>query len=144
MLHQTVRRKTVSIIKLLNSPHPFFSRYLTSNNYKENFNNPQASASRHNETVDQKRSRLIYQSRKRGILETDLLLSTFAKKYLSEFTEQELQDYDELLSLPDWDIFYFATEKRPIPKRWLDNSLFKKLQQHIKNEGKVILRMPDL
>ncbi|CAJ0762349.1 3590_t:CDS:1, partial [Entrophospora sp. SA101] len=33
----------------------------------------------HNEHIDKKRARLIYQSRKRGILETDLLLSTFAK-----------------------------------------------------------------
>src|SRR5437868_6291302 len=53
--------------------------------------------SRTNESIEQKRSRLLYQSRKRGILETDLLLSTFANKYLKTFTEQELKEYDELL-----------------------------------------------
>ncbi|CAG8529169.1 15897_t:CDS:1 [Acaulospora colombiana] len=100
--------------------------------------------SRPNETILQKRSRLIYQSRKRGILETDLILSTFAKKYLHEFSERELQEYDELLNFPDWDIYYFVTEKKPVPKRWLNSDIFKKLHQHAKNEGRSILRMPDL
>src|SRR5204863_10095199 len=34
------------------------------------------------ETPDVTRARLLYQSRKRGILETDLLLSTFAHEHL--------------------------------------------------------------
>ncbi|CAG8657456.1 93_t:CDS:1 [Acaulospora morrowiae] len=100
--------------------------------------------SRPNETINQKRSRLIYQSRKRGILETDLILSTFAQKYLHEFSEQELQEYDELLDSPDWDIYYFVIGKKPVPQRWSNSDVFRKLHQHVKNEGKVILRMPDL
>ncbi|CAI2180179.1 227_t:CDS:1 [Funneliformis geosporum] len=100
--------------------------------------------SRPNESLEQKRSRLLYQSRKRGILETDLLLSTFANKYLKGFTEGELKEYDELLDVPDWDIYYFSTNKKPIPSKWENNSVFNKFKQHVKNKGKVILRMPDL
>jgi Flavinator of succinate dehydrogenase len=49
------------------------------------------------ETVDVTRARLLYQSRKRGILETDLLLSTFANKYLSGMVEGDLREYDKVL-----------------------------------------------
>ena len=38
-----------------------------------------------NEPLEEKRSRLIYQSRKRGILENGLLLATFADKNLKDF-----------------------------------------------------------
>jgi succinate dehydrogenase assembly factor 2 len=51
---------------------------------------------RSHETPDVKRARLLYQSRKRGILETDLLLSTFAHKYLSAMSEAEMREYDNV------------------------------------------------
>lgn len=38
--------------------------------------------------------RLVYQSRKRGMLENGLLLSTFAAKYLNKFDEKQLDEYD--------------------------------------------------
>lgn len=48
------------------------------------------------ESTEITRARLLYQSRKRGILETDLILSTFAKKYLPLFTKKELETYDKV------------------------------------------------
>jgi hypothetical protein len=48
------------------------------------------------ETPDVTRARLLYQSRKRGILETDLLLSTFAHKHLSTMSETEMREYDRV------------------------------------------------
>jgi len=48
------------------------------------------------ETPDITRARLLYQSRKRGILETDLLLSTFANKHLATLTETEMREYDKV------------------------------------------------
>lgn len=109
------------------------------------------------ETSDVTRARLLYQSRKRGILETDLLLSTFADKYLPSMSSEELNEYDavckmsiprlmrqQLLDEPDWEIYYWATGKKPTPPEWIDSEILASLKQHVKNEGKVILRMPDL
>ena len=48
------------------------------------------------ETPDVTRARLLYQSRKRGILETDLLLSTFAQKHLPTMSEAEMHEYDKV------------------------------------------------
>ncbi|KAI0812097.1 Flavinator of succinate dehydrogenase-domain-containing protein [Xylaria sp. FL0064] len=59
------------------------------------------------------RARLVYQSRKRGILETDLLLSTFADEYLPNMTVEQMTEYDLFLDENDWDIYYWATQEEP-------------------------------
>lgn len=51
---------------------------------------------RPNEPVEQLRARLVYQSRKRGTLESDLLLSTFARDSLVTMNEAELKEYDKV------------------------------------------------
>ncbi|OAL31687.1 hypothetical protein AYO20_08080 [Fonsecaea nubica] len=56
------------------------------------------------------RARLLYQSRKRGTLESDLLLSTFAAENLASMTRTQLEQYDFLLDENDWDIYYWATQ----------------------------------
>lgn len=99
------------------------------------------------ESIDVKRARLVYQSRKRGILESDLLLSRFAKRYLSGFSQEELDEYDKLLDEPDWDIYYWATKNydvTPLPDKWKDSKILKLLQEDAENKEKEILRMPEL
>ncbi|KAI1199426.1 Flavinator of succinate dehydrogenase-domain-containing protein [Nemania serpens] len=59
------------------------------------------------------RARLVYQSRKRGILETDLLLSTFADAQLPTMTREQMAEYDLFLDENDWDIYYWATQEEP-------------------------------
>ncbi|KAJ5136230.1 hypothetical protein N7448_004784 [Penicillium atrosanguineum] len=66
-----------------------------------------------NEDVTTMRARLLYQSRKRGILESDLLLSTFADVYLRDMSHDQLKEYDSFLDENDWDIYYWATQDPP-------------------------------
>jgi succinate dehydrogenase assembly factor 2 len=99
---------------------------------------------RPNESEEKKRARLVYQSRKRGILETDLLLSTFAQLHLATFSMAQLEEYDRLLDEPDWDIFYWATYKKPHPEKWQGSKVLEMICQHSKNKDKKVLRMPDL
>jgi succinate dehydrogenase flavin-adding protein (antitoxin of CptAB toxin-antitoxin module) len=47
------------------------------------------------------RARLLYQSRKRGILETDLLLSAFAYSHLETMDRKMLDQYDCFLDEND-------------------------------------------
>ncbi|SMN22892.1 similar to Saccharomyces cerevisiae YOL071W EMI5 Subunit of succinate dehydrogenase, which couples succinate oxidation to ubiquinone reduction [Maudiozyma saulgeensis] len=99
------------------------------------------------ESDDKMKSRLVYQSRKRGILETDLLLSAFAAKYLKTMTRKQLEEYDNLLYELDWDIYYWATkdfQQSPIPDRWKDSEIMKLLQAFTENKEKKIIRMPEL
>ncbi|CAN9264443.1 unnamed protein product [Alternaria alternata] len=56
----------------------------------------------------------MHQSRKRGTLESDLLLSTFADAHLSTMSPSLMQQYDTFLDENDWDIYYWATQE-PTP-----------------------------
>ncbi|XP_075829607.1 succinate dehydrogenase assembly factor 2, mitochondrial isoform X1 [Microtus pennsylvanicus] len=69
---------------------------------------------RTDESIETKRARLLYESRKRGMLENCILLSLFAKEYLHNMTEKQLNLYDRLINEPsnDWDIYYWATGHR--------------------------------
>lgn len=78
------------------------------------------------ESPETMRARLIYQTRKRGILETDLLLSTFARDFLPSMSVEEMKVFDKLLDEPDWDIYYWSIEKRPAPERWANSELLAK------------------
>lgn len=80
------------------------------------------------------------------MLENGLLLSTFAKKYLDDFDEAQLQRYDRLINIPsnDWDIFYWAAEVKPTPPEF-DNDIIALLKKHIKNEDREArIVQPDL
>ncbi|EMR09709.1 hypothetical protein PNEG_01896 [Pneumocystis murina B123] len=102
------------------------------------------SSSNHGESIETMKARLLYQSRKRGILETDLLLSTFAKKYLPLFKREELETYDKLLKESDLDIYSWIIGKAETPDRWNKNSLFLTLKSHCQDKTVLIRRMPDL
>lgn len=54
---------------------------------------------RRNESTETLRARLVYQSRKRGMLEGDLLLSTFASENLPSMTHEELLEYDRVCTV---------------------------------------------
>jgi len=54
------------------------------------------------------------QSRKRGTLESDLLMSTFAEAHLRDMTPTQMAQFDLFLDENDWDIYYWATQE-PTP-----------------------------
>jgi succinate dehydrogenase assembly factor 2 len=94
-----------------------------------------------------------YQSRKRGILECDLILSNFAQQHLNQLTTQQLDAYDQLLDEQDWDLYYWITgdAEHPVPEHILFNTVFQMLQKHVEERryskderGSGMFRMPDL
>uniref|UniRef100_A0AAQ5BH90 Succinate dehydrogenase assembly factor 2, mitochondrial n=5 Tax=Catarrhini TaxID=9526 RepID=A0AAQ5BH90_HUMAN len=101
---------------------------------------------RTDESIETKRARLLYESRKRGMLENCILLSLFAKEHLQHMTEKQLNLYDRLINEPsnDWDIYYWATEAKPAPEIF-ENEVMALLRDFAKNKNKEQrLRAPDL
>jgi succinate dehydrogenase flavin-adding protein (antitoxin of CptAB toxin-antitoxin module) len=94
--------------------------------------------SRLNETLEEKRSRLLYQSRKRGTLENGLLLSNFSSRFLSTMDEKQLNDYDNIINNlhNEWDLYYWITKAQPIPTELKSNEIFKLLIKFCENELK--------
>jgi succinate dehydrogenase assembly factor 2 len=99
-----------------------------------------------NESTEVKRRRLLYQSRKRGMLENDLLLSNFASTYLSKMNVDDLDLYDKLINTPsnDWDLYYMAIGRIETTEEY-QNHVMDLLKKFVKNEQKQKrIRQPDV
>lgn len=62
-----------------------------------------------------RRKRLIYRSRYRGTLESDLLLGRFADLYVSRFDERQLDRYEALLDQSDDELLRWLLGRAPVP-----------------------------
>ena len=60
--------------------------------------------------------RLLYQSIHRGCKETDALLGKFARKYLMDFSDEEIDQYEAFINEDDWDIYAWMVGTKPFPK----------------------------
>uniref|UniRef100_A0A8R1U167 Succinate dehydrogenase assembly factor 2, mitochondrial n=1 Tax=Onchocerca volvulus TaxID=6282 RepID=A0A8R1U167_ONCVO len=71
-----------------------------------------------NEKIETKRSRLLYQSKKRGILENDILLGEFADQMLQKMNLKQLMRYDEIINgeYMEWDLYYYISGRKNLPK----------------------------
>ncbi|XP_069479978.1 succinate dehydrogenase assembly factor 2, mitochondrial isoform X2 [Ambystoma mexicanum] len=99
-----------------------------------------------NEPIATKRARLVYESRKRGMLENGIILSLFAREHLGTMSEVQLSMYDRMINEPsnDWDIYYWATGAKPPPDVF-DNEVLDLLKEFTKNRNmEQRLRQPDL
>ncbi|CAF1583300.1 unnamed protein product [Adineta ricciae] len=99
-----------------------------------------------NEPLEVQRRRLLYQSRKRGMLENDLLLSNFASIHLPKMNAKDLDLYDKLINTPsnDWDLYYMAIGKIDTPEEY-QHPVMDLLKDFVKNEEKQMrIRQPDL
>ena len=59
-------------------------------------------------------------------------------------TREQMAQYDRFLDENDWDIYYWATNKRTPPERWASSPLLDRLRVHARNEGRAVRRMPNL
>lgn len=61
-------------------------------------------------------------------------------------TAEQVEMYDTLINKPsnDWDIYYWATGKKPTPAEY-ENEIMRLFRKHVENDMKEKrLRMPDL
>ncbi|RTK92638.1 MAG: succinate dehydrogenase assembly factor 2 [Rickettsiales bacterium] len=63
--------------------------------------------------------RLLYQSCNRGCKETDLIIGNFAKQYLQNMDDQDLETFDAILQMNDADIYDWYTKKKDIPLEFM-------------------------
>lgn len=82
------------------------------------------------EELENMRKRLIFRSEHRGTKEMDLLLGSFAKRYVPEFNVTELQEYEQLLVENDPDLYNWITGQEQAPTNIAGYSIFSKILGH--------------
>lgn len=66
--------------------------------------------------MDDRRKRLLFRTTHMGMKETDALLGRFAKAHLADLSDQQLDQFEALMSEPDADLFDWIIERKPVPK----------------------------
>ncbi|XP_063677839.1 succinate dehydrogenase assembly factor 2-B, mitochondrial-like isoform X1 [Bolinopsis microptera] len=99
-----------------------------------------------NEAEESLRARLIWQSRKRGIAENCLILSTFFSEHGPSLPRKIVEQFDILINTvdSDWDLYYWMTGKEQPPPPY-DNEVMKMLIEFTQNkEMKDRTQQPEL
>jgi len=99
-----------------------------------------------NESEEALRARLTWQSRKRGIAENCLILSTFFSEQGPKLPRKIVDQFDILINTvdSDWDLYYWMTGKEHPPPPY-DNEVMKMLIEFTQNKDmKDRTQQPDL
>ncbi len=67
------------------------------------------------ENVNNKRKRLIFRSWHRGTKEMDQILGSFANKHIPDFSEEELDLYEQLLENSDPEMYDWICGRVEVP-----------------------------
>ena len=66
-------------------------------------------------TLDPRRKRALFRAWHRGIREMDLIMGRFADGEIGGLAERELALFEQLLELPDADVFAWVSGQAPVP-----------------------------
>jgi antitoxin CptB len=81
---------------------------------------------RSSEGLDSRRRKLLFRSWHRGIREMDLILGGFADGAIHALTEDEMDQYEQLLEVQDADLLSWVTGAAAIPAAF-DTPFLKKI-----------------
>jgi antitoxin CptB len=59
--------------------------------------------------------RAIYRARYRGFREADMLIGPFAEKCCPGMSDEEMDQFEVLLQIPDHDLYGWIIERDPVP-----------------------------
>ena len=66
--------------------------------------------------MDDRRKRLLFRTAHMGMKETDALLGRFAKAHVADLNDEQLDQFENLMTQADADLFDWIIERRPAPK----------------------------
>lgn len=75
--------------------------------------------------------KLLYRSWYRGCKETDKVIGGYAKKYIENFSDKELDELEEILAENDNDLYDWLSNKKDMPAHIKANSVFSKMRSFI-------------
>ena len=80
--------------------------------------------------LDARRRKALYHAWHRGVREMDLLLGRFAHQAIGRLTDRELSDLEELMTVPDQELYAWLSGRSPPPDDYDTPLLHKIIQFH--------------
>jgi len=84
------------------------------------------------DALESRRKRLIFRSWHRGTREIDLILGPFADRFVPGFDAELVAQYEELLDLPDLDVYDWLLLRVPVPPE-RDSAVVRMLLDFVQN-----------
>lgn len=85
--------------------------------------------------LDERRRRILFRARHRGMREMDLILGGFADAEIAALCDAELADFEALLEPDDQKVFSWVSGTEPVPAEF-DTPLFRKVRDfHFSGRG---------
>ncbi len=78
--------------------------------------------------LDLRRKKLLFRAHHRGFREADLMIGGFADAHLGALDEQGLDAFEEILGVPDQDLYAWVVGNE-LPPADFDNPLLDRLRQ---------------
>jgi antitoxin CptB len=85
-------------------------------------------STRSSDGLDVRRKRLLFRCWHRGTREMDLILGRFADAEITELTDDELDELERLIELPDPDLYAALAGDRPVAPEYA-GPLFNRLKR---------------
>jgi antitoxin CptB len=73
------------------------------------------------EDIETRRRQALFRAQRRGFRELDLIFGAFAGTHLETLDADQLDRFEALLSVPDWQIYGWITGKEDVPERYDDD-----------------------
>ncbi len=80
------------------------------------------------ETIETRRKRLLHRATYRGFKEADIVIGGFAKAYIHEMSDVDLDEFEELISFSDKQIYDWIMGKQEPPSNML-GPIFLRMQK---------------
>jgi antitoxin CptB len=78
--------------------------------------------------LDERRRKLKFRAWRRGFREMDLLMGSFADAHLSGLSDDDVSEFERLLSTPDWEVYAWLIGQKPVPANF-ESSLLTRMME---------------
>ena len=85
-----------------------------------------------NDDIAIRRKRLYFRAQRRGFREVDMLFTAFADKHLGSLSAAQLDSFENLLSISDWQVYGWVVGHEAVPPEY-DDEVFALLRDYLAN-----------
>lgn len=81
------------------------------------------------DSLDERRRKLKFRAWRRGFREMDLLMGSFADAHIATLSEDELSEFERLLSTPDWEVYAWLIGQKSVPNNY-ESALLTRMMEY--------------